>query len=75
MTALAALFAMIVVDCCWAKYAMACADRRAIHAALWSGAIVLGGSVTTLALVASPWNVVPSCLGAVVGTWWTVKRG
>jgi len=74
MTALAFL-AMIAVDCAWARYIMAASDRRAWQAALWSGAIVLGGSVTTLALVDSPWNVIPSCLGAVVGTWWTVRRG
>lgn len=75
MTAVAAFVAMILVDCCWAAYIMAASDRRALPAALWSGAIVLGGAVTTLALVASPWNVVPSCLGAVAGTYWTVRRG
>lgn len=72
---LLAFLAMIAVDIAWAKYVLAASDRRAEHAALWSGAIVLGGAVTTLALVASPWNVVPSCMGAVVGTWWTVRRG
>ena len=74
MTALAFL-AMIAVDVCWAKYILAASDRRATAAALWSGAIVLGGAVTTLALVDSAWNVVPSCLGAIAGTYWTVRRG
>jgi hypothetical protein len=70
-----AFLAMIAVDIAWAKYILAAADRRARDAALWSGAIVLGGSVTTLALVESPWYLIPSCLGAIAGTYWTVKRG
>ena len=74
MTALAFL-AMIAVDVAWAHYVMACSDRQALRAALWSGAIVLGGAVTTLALVDSAWNVIPSCLGAIAGTYWTVRRG
>jgi hypothetical protein len=75
MIAALAFLAMIAVDIAWAKYIMAAADRRAGAAALYSGGIVLGGAITTLALVDSAWNLIPATLGAVAGTYWTVKRG
>jgi hypothetical protein len=70
-----AFLAMIAVDICWAKYIMAAADRRAGAAALYSGGIVLGGAVVTLAYVDSAWNLIPASLGAIAGTYWTVRHG
>jgi hypothetical protein len=29
----------------------------------------------TLAYVDSAWNLIPACIGATVGTYYTVKRG
>lgn len=70
-----AFLAMIAVDVLWAKYIMAASDRRALAAALYSCGIVLGGAVVTLAYVDNAWNLIPACIGATVGTYWTVKRG
>ena len=75
MNAALAFLAMIAVDILWSAYIMAVADRRAVKAALYSGGIVLGGAVVTLAYVDSAWNLIPACIGATVGTYWTVKRG
>jgi hypothetical protein len=75
MIAALSFLAMIAVDIMWARYIMAAADRRAGSAALYSGGIVLGGAAVTLAYVDSPWNLIPACLGAVAGTYWTVRRG
>jgi hypothetical protein len=75
MNAALAFLAMIAVDIAWAKYIIAASDRRAVAAAFWSCAIVLGGAVVTLAYVDNAWNLIPACIGATVGTYWTVRRG
>jgi hypothetical protein len=75
MNAALSFLAMIAVDVMWARYIMAAADRRAGTAALYSCGIVLGGAVVTLAYVDSAWNLIPACIGATVGTYWTVRRG
>jgi hypothetical protein len=31
--------------------------------------------VVTLAYVDNAWNLIPACIGATVGTYWTVRRG
>jgi hypothetical protein len=75
MIAALSFLAMIAVDVMWARYIMAAADRRAWSAAIYSGGIVLGGAVVTLAYVDSAWNLIPASLGAIAGTYWTVRHG
>jgi hypothetical protein len=75
VNALLAFVTMIGVDMLWAAYIMAASDRHAARAALYSGGIVLGGAVVTLLYVESAWNLIPATLGAVAGTYWTVRRG
>lgn len=75
MKPLLAFVAMLGVDAMWAAYIMAASDRRAGSAALYSGGIVLCSAVVTLLYVESPWNILPAAVGAVAGTYWTVRKG
>ena len=75
MKALLSFVAMVGVDALWAAYILAASDRRALPAALYSGGIVLCSAVVTLLYVESAWNLIPATLGAVAGTYWTVRRG
>lgn len=74
MKALGVFLAVAVADWLWSRYILHAAARRAGAASLYSGGIVLVGGVTTLAYVADPRYLVPAAMGAVVGTYWAVKR-
>jgi hypothetical protein len=65
MMALGVFIAVLVADWLWTKYILA--------AGAYSAAIVLAGGVTTLAVVASPWYLLPASAGAFVGTWWAAR--
>jgi hypothetical protein len=73
MMALGVFIAVLVADWLWTKYILAAGDRRPVAAAAYSAAIVLAGGVTTLAVVASPWYLLPASAGAFVGTWWAAR--
>lgn len=75
MKSLLAFVAMLAVDALWAAYIMAASDRAAGKAALCSGGIVLCSAVVTLLYVESAWTLIPASLGAVAGTWWTIRHG
>jgi hypothetical protein len=70
---LAAFLSVMIADVLWTRFIIAAAERRAIPAASYSAAIVLAGGVTTLAVVASPWYLLPASAGAFVGTWWAAR--
>jgi hypothetical protein len=73
MMALGVFIAVLVADATWTLYIRATAERRPVLAATYSVAIVLMGGVTTLAVVASPWYLLPASAGAFVGTWWAAR--
>jgi hypothetical protein len=70
---LAAFLSVMIADILWTRFIIAASERRAIPAASYSAAIVLAGGVTTLAVVASPWYLLPASAGAFVGTWWAAR--
>jgi hypothetical protein len=65
---------MTLVDICYAKYIIATAEKRALPAASWSGAIMLCGAFVTVNYVGDHSLVAAAMLGAFVGTYVTVKR-
>jgi hypothetical protein len=67
--------ATAAIDVVWARYTVAAAERRALHAAFWSAAIYIGGSVTMLAYIADNVLLLPCVLGAFAGTYVGVRRG
>jgi hypothetical protein len=69
VTALAVFLATGAADWAWASYIAAVSAGHTLAACLWSGAIVMVGAVTTLALVRSRWHVIPAALGAAAGTY------
>jgi hypothetical protein len=73
VTVLGVFLAVLVADALWTLYVRATAERRPVAAAWYSAAIVLAGGVTTLAVVASPWYLLPASAGAFVGTWWAAR--
>jgi hypothetical protein len=70
---LGAFLAMLVADWMWTKYIRATAEHRPVRAGLYSAAIVITGGVITMAVIASPWYLLPASAGAFVGTWWAAR--
>jgi hypothetical protein len=62
-----------IVDICWTKYLIATADRQLWRATAWSGAIVASGGVVVVGYTADHWLLIPAVLGAMVGTWLTIR--
>ncbi len=72
--AIIVFLAAIATDVTWAKYTIHTSKHRAWRSALWSVGIVLVGAVSIYAIAHSPWYVIPSALGAFVGTYFTVRH-
>lgn len=62
------------IDWVWAKYNIACADRRPLQASTLAAIIISIGSVSTLMFVHDNWLILPGAAGAFVGTYIAVKR-
>lgn len=74
MKAIAVFLATAAVDALWSRYIWHTAQHRAWPAACYSAGIVLSGAVTTVAIVADNWMVIPAALGAFAGTFLAVRR-
>lgn len=61
--------AFIVVDFTFAKYTVACAEKRVPAAMLWSALIPLFSGFVAIQYVSNPWMLVPTAAGAAVGTY------
>lgn len=61
-------------DVAWTKYFLAAAAKHPARAGLWSAMIVVLGGISFYSYLDSRWMLVPSILGAYLGTWWTVKN-
>ena len=75
MKAALVFLAVALADVLWTRYILCASERRAVAAAVYSAGIVLVGGMTTLAYVDDPRYLVPAALGAIVGTWVTVRHG
>ena len=71
--ALAVFVAMLLLDVVFALYVIKCAERAAIEAGLWAGAIQVF-NVFVVSSFVKDWRMsVPCVLGAVAGTWIAVR--
>lgn len=65
-------FLTLASDWLWTKWAVYASQHLAFKAALTSGAIVLVGSMTTLAVVNDTWTLIPAVTGGMLGTYLAV---
>lgn len=66
--------AFTAVDYVYAKYTIACAERRIYPAMLWAAIIPLLTGFVVLQYKDEPLLLVPTSLGAAVGTWMALYR-
>lgn len=60
--------AMAALDFVWAKYSMACADRRAWAAPCYAALIVVFNGPVVISYVDNHWLLLPAIAGAFCGT-------
>lgn len=65
--------AMALLDFVWARYTIACADRRAVYAGITAVFIYGLSGFLTINYVADPWLLAPLGCGAFVGTWSSIR--
>lgn len=65
--------ASFLSDICWAFYFIKIASQKAIAAGLWGASVIILGSMITISFVDDHTLLIPSVLGAFVGTFLTVK--
>ena len=61
-------------DMLWTFYIRRTGEGKAIQAALFSTAIMVTGGVVVITYVEDKWYLIPAALGALVGTYFAVKR-
>lgn len=74
MTWLAVFTATVIADFLWARWSIACTDTRPIAASIYSSMIVLCSGFTMIEFTRDPWLLIPSALGAAIGTWVAVFK-
>lgn len=60
---------------CWAKYFENVAAKQALLAALWDGLLMGLSAVGAVIYVHNYWALIPTVLGSMVGTFYSVKWG
>jgi hypothetical protein len=65
--------AVALADGLWTRYIRAASDGRRWPAANYSAAIIAVGAFTTIAYIDDPRYLLPACLGAWAGTWFSVR--
>jgi hypothetical protein len=64
-----------VADIVWARYIAAAAEKRPLHAAFWSAAII-GLGAFNVTQYAHDWTTVfPALIGAFLGTYVACRKG
>lgn len=72
MIAFSVFVAYVLLDFVFARYNIACVQRRVAAASTWSMLIVVFGGYITIKFVSDPWMLIPAALGAFVGTYISV---
>ena len=62
-----------VVDFIWARYIANIAKNNAVKASCYAAVLTLIGSVVTITYVEDHRMIIPSALGALVGTYLAIK--
>lgn len=74
----AAFAALVVLDFAWARYNIACTEKKPNVAGLYAIVIYALGGLTVITYVEDHWTLVPATAGSFFGTWLSVfthKRG
>jgi hypothetical protein len=67
---LLAFVVMAVTDVCWAMYTIATAqNKKPLHASAWAVALFLLGGLAVVGYTTAPILLLPSAVGAFVGTY------
>lgn len=72
-----AFFALVATDIFWAQYVRKVADKLPLASSIWAVALFGSGAVAVIGYTANPWLVLPSAIGAFVGTYvavWYEKK-
>ena len=72
ITALLVFVAHVVLDFIFARYNIACAQRRSLAASGWATGIVFCSGYVTIEFVSNNRMLIPAALGAFVGTYLSV---
>ena len=72
-TALMVFVATGVGDMFWTFYIRRTSEGKALQASLFSGIIMLTGGIVVISYVENKWYLIPAAIGALVGTYITVK--
>jgi nitrate/nitrite transporter NarK len=70
---LVAFGSMVALDFVWARYNIACAQKRAVSASSWAALIAALGAFVVLTYTEDHWMILPAALGGFVGTFFAVK--
>ena len=62
-----------VGDMFWTFYIRRTGEGKALQASLFSAAIMIAGGIVIITYVEDKWYLIPAALGALVGTYFTVK--
>jgi len=62
-----------VGDIFWTFYIRRTSEGKALQASLFSAAIMVTGGLVIITYVENKWYLVPAALGALAGTYFTVK--
>jgi len=63
-----------VGDMFWTFYIRRTGEGKALQASLFSAIIMITGGIVIITYVENKWYLVPAALGALAGTYFTVKR-
>lgn len=62
-----------ILDVIWALYVRRTASGNVLASSLLAGLIMGFGAINTIYFVQNHWNILFSVIGAIVGTWVTLK--
>lgn len=65
--------ATVIADWLWARWTIACAEKRAIAASLYSSGLILCSGFTVLEFTREPVLLIPAAIGAAVGTYIAIR--
>jgi len=66
--------AYVGLDYVFARYTRAAAEGRQVPASNWAVLITLFNAFVVISFVKDPWLILPSCAGAFVGTYLSLRK-
>lgn len=73
ISAITCFVSSFILDVIWALYVRRTTNGKAVSAAILAGLIMAFGAINTIYFVQNHWNIIFSVVGAIIGTWITIK--